>query len=81
MTVNAICPGYVDTDMVRDGIANIVQKTGRTEEEALSEMVKHNPQRRLIKTQEVAETVVWLCNRASASVNGQAIAIDGGETG
>ena len=80
ITVNAICPGYVDTDMVRDGIDTIVGKTGRTEDEALAEMVKQNPQKRLIKTQEVAETVLWLCNRASGSVNGQAIAIDGGET-
>lgn len=80
VTSNAICPGYVDTDMVRDGVANIVQKTGRSEEDAIAEMVRQNPQGRLIKTGEISDTVVWLCNRSSASINGQAIAIDGGET-
>lgn len=80
VTVNAICPGYTDTDMVRDGVNTIMQRTGRSEDEAIAELVKHNPQGRLVKPGEVANTVVWLCNRTSDAINGQAIAIDGGET-
>jgi 3-hydroxybutyrate dehydrogenase len=77
ITVNAVCPGYVDTDIVRKAIANIVKKTGRSEAEALAELVKNNPQGRLITADEVADTVIWLCRQQS--VNGQAIVIDGGE--
>lgn len=78
ITVNAVCPGYVDTDMVRAAIDNIVAKTGRSKEQALAEIVKSNPQGRLISPDEVADTVIWLCRQQS--VNGQAIVIDGGET-
>ncbi len=76
ITVNAVCPGYVDTDIVRNAIANIVKATGRSEEEALAEIVKTNPQGRLITADEVADTVIWLCRQQS--VNGQSIVIDGG---
>ena len=76
ITVNAVCPGYVDTDIVRNAIANIVKKTGCSEEEALAGMLKTNPQRRLITPAEVADTVIWLCRQQS--VNGQSIVIDGG---
>lgn len=79
ITVNSVCPGYTDTDIVRDTIANIVAKTGRSQDEALSELVKHNPQGRLIQPAEVAEAVVWLCRPESASVTGQSIAVAGGE--
>lgn len=79
ITVNAVCPGYTDTDMVRDTIANIRAKTGRSEEEALAALVAHNPQRRLIKAEEIANTVAWLCVPGSESVTGQAIAVAGGE--
>ncbi len=79
VTVNAVCPGYTETDIVATTIANIVNKTGRTREQAIQELVAHNPQGRLIKPEEVAETVGWLCLPAAASINGQSIMVDGGE--
>jgi NAD(P)-dependent dehydrogenase (short-subunit alcohol dehydrogenase family) len=80
VTVNALCPGYVDTDLVRDGAARIANKTGRPAEEITAEFHKHNPQGRLITVEEVAGAVLWLAGDNAAAVNGQAIAIDGGET-
>lgn len=80
ITVNAVCPGYVDTDIVREAIAGIVAKTGRTEAEAMQHFTESNPQGRLITASEVAASVAWLCSEAAASVTGQAIAIDGGGT-
>ena len=79
ITVNAVCPGYTDTDMVKETVANIVAKTGRTPEQALAELTARNPQRRLIQPQEVAATVAWLCLADTNSITGQAIAISGGE--
>jgi NAD(P)-dependent dehydrogenase (short-subunit alcohol dehydrogenase family) len=79
VTVNAVCPGYTDTDLVRGVIANIAAKTGRGEQQALTELVSRNPQGRLVTPEEVAETVRWLCLRSSGSVNGQSIAVAGGE--
>ena len=80
VTVNAVCPGYTDTDIIRGAVANIVQKTGRSEAEALGEFTRVNPQGRLIDPQEVADTVCWLCSDSARSINGQAIAVCGGET-
>ena len=77
ITVNAVCPGYTDTDIVREAVDNIASKTGRGADEALQELVKANPQGRLIQPQEVAATVVWLCGQAS--ITGQAISVSGGE--
>jgi NAD(P)-dependent dehydrogenase (short-subunit alcohol dehydrogenase family) len=79
VTVNAVCPGYTDTDLVRGAIANITAKTGRDEQQALAELVLHNPQRRLITPDEVAQSVRWLCLRSSGSVTGQSICVAGGE--
>jgi NAD(P)-dependent dehydrogenase (short-subunit alcohol dehydrogenase family) len=79
VTVNAVCPGYTDTDIVRSAVANISAKTGRGAEQALAELVSQNPQRRLITPAEVAATVLWLCLRTSGSVTGQSIAVAGGE--
>ena len=79
ITVNAVCPGYVDTDIVRSAVANIVSKTGRSEAEALAALVANNPQRRLIEPREVADTVMWLCRPGSESVTGQSIVLAGGE--
>jgi len=79
ISVNAVCPGYTDTDVVRNAIANICAKTGRSEAEALAELVSHNPQARLVTPQEVADTVLWLCLPGSHSVTGQSIAVAGGE--
>lgn len=78
LTVNAVCPGYVDTEMVENAVAKITAKTGRTREQAIAELVAGNPQRRLIQPEEVAATVAWLCLPGSESVNGQAIALNGG---
>jgi NAD(P)-dependent dehydrogenase (short-subunit alcohol dehydrogenase family) len=79
VTVNAVCPGYTDTDLVRTAVANISAKTGRGEQEALAELISHNPQGRLVTPEEVADTVRWLCLRSSGSVTGQSIAVAGGE--
>lgn len=79
VTVNAICPGYVETPMLERTIANIVDKTGRDEEAARAAIAGGNPQRRIVSPQEVAETVLWLCGDGARSVTGQAIALSGGE--
>ena len=78
ITVNAICPGYVETAIVDNSVANIMAKTGRSREDALSELTKNNPQGRLIQPDEVAEAVTWLCSPLSGSVSGQSITISGG---
>ena len=78
VTVNAVCPGYTETDIVAGAIANIVAKTGRTPGQARAELARANPQGRLIQPEEVADTVAWLVT--SVAVNGQAIAVCGGET-
>lgn len=77
ITVNAVCPGYTDTDIVRQAIDNIAEKTGRSSDDALAELVSANPQGRLVRPDEVAAAVVWLC--AQDSMTGQAIAVAGGE--
>jgi NAD(P)-dependent dehydrogenase (short-subunit alcohol dehydrogenase family) len=79
ITVNAVCPGFVDTDIVKEAIANIKSKTGRSDSEALAALVASNPQRRLIEPREVADTVMWLCRPGSESVTGQSIVLAGGE--
>jgi NAD(P)-dependent dehydrogenase (short-subunit alcohol dehydrogenase family) len=79
VTVNAVCPGYTDTDIVRDAVANIVAKTGKSEADARAALTARNPQGRMIRPDEVASTVLWLCSSGAASVTGQAIAIAGGE--
>lgn len=79
VTVNAVCPGYTETDIVKQAVANIVAKTGRSEEQARAELAAGNPQKRLIQPEEVADAVLWLCSPASAAQNGQAIAVAGGE--
>jgi NAD(P)-dependent dehydrogenase (short-subunit alcohol dehydrogenase family) len=79
VTVNAVCPGYTDTDLVRSAVANITAKTGRGEGEALAELISHNPQGRLVTPEEVADTVRWLCLRSTGSITGQSIAVAGGE--
>lgn len=79
VTVNAVCPGFTDTDLVAESLDRIVEKTGRSREEALGEFVKHNPQGRLVDPKEVADAVLWLCGDNARSVTGQAIAVAGGE--
>jgi NAD(P)-dependent dehydrogenase (short-subunit alcohol dehydrogenase family) len=79
ITVNAVCPGYTDTDMVSGGIAAITAKTGMSEADALAQLVKDNPQGRLIAPEEVASAVLHLCGPSSRSVTGQSLIINGGE--
>lgn len=79
VTVNAVCPGFTDTDLVADSIDTIIAKTGRSRDEALAELAKHNPQGRLVAPQEVADAVLWLCGAGASAVTGQAIAVAGGE--
>ncbi|MGJ5038970.1 MULTISPECIES: SDR family oxidoreductase [unclassified Bradyrhizobium] len=79
VTVNAVCPGFTDTDLVAESVDNIMKKTGRSREQAIAELAKHNPQGRLITPQEVADTVLWLCGSGAGAITGQAIAVAGGE--
>jgi NAD(P)-dependent dehydrogenase (short-subunit alcohol dehydrogenase family) len=80
VTVNAVCPGFVDTEMTHKTIANIVEKTGRTPEEARASLEEMSPQRRLVRPEEVADAVAMLCSEGASSIHGQTIAIDGGQT-
>jgi len=80
VTCNAVCPGFTDTDIVRGAVGNIMDKTGRSETEAMVAFTKDNPTGRLITPDEVADSIAWLCGENAGSVNGQAIMIDGGET-
>jgi NAD(P)-dependent dehydrogenase (short-subunit alcohol dehydrogenase family) len=75
ITVNGICPGYAETPMLGQSIANIVKKTGRTEPEARKMLANINRHGRLIQPQEVADAVLKLCSRASDKITGQAIQI------
>ncbi|GER00542.1 3-hydroxyacyl-CoA dehydrogenase [Iodidimonas gelatinilytica] len=79
ITVNSICPGFTDTDIVRRSVDIIMKKTGRTETEALAELAKDNPQKRLITPDEIAAQALWLCSSDAGSITGQALAIAGGE--
>jgi NAD(P)-dependent dehydrogenase (short-subunit alcohol dehydrogenase family) len=80
VTANAICPGYIETEMTERTIANIMKKTGRSRDEAIAAVTVTNPQRRLIQPAEVTAAALYLCGPGSEGVNGQAIAITGGES-
>jgi NAD(P)-dependent dehydrogenase (short-subunit alcohol dehydrogenase family) len=79
ITVNAVCPGFTDTDLVAGSIETIMKKTGRSREQAIAELSRHNPQGRLVVPTEVADTVLWLCGEGATAITGQAIAVAGGE--
>jgi len=79
VTVNAVCPGFTDTDLIAGSIDTIMSKTGRSRDAALAELAKHNPQGRLVTPSEVADAVLWLCGEGASSITGQAIAVAGGE--
>ncbi len=79
ITANALCPGYLATEMTERTIANIIATTGRDREAALRALTRANPQGRLIQPAEVSAAALWLCGPGSDAINGQAIAIDGGE--
>ena len=78
ITVNAICPGYVDTEMTARGVENISGKTGRTADEALEGIKRMSPQQRLITSEEVAALALLLASEEGRGINGQAINVDGG---
>lgn len=78
ITVNAVCPGYVDTDMTTQGIENIVAKTGKSATQALKMLERMSPQNRLITAEEVAALAVLLASEEGRGINGQAINVDGG---
>ena len=79
LSVNAVCPGYTDTAIVRDGVARIVAATGRSEADAMSTFSQSSPLQRLVRPDEVAATVRWLCTDAPAAFTGQALSVSGGE--
>jgi 3-hydroxybutyrate dehydrogenase len=79
ITVNAVCPGYTETELVRESVERIVKRTGRSAEEVRATLVATNPQRRMIEPEEVAHSVLWLCCPGTESITGQSIVIAGGE--
>jgi 3-hydroxybutyrate dehydrogenase len=79
VTVNAVCPGFTDTDLVTGSIDTIMRKTGRDRSDALAELTRQNPQGRLVLPSEVADAVLWLCGVGSSAITGQAISVAGGE--
>jgi NAD(P)-dependent dehydrogenase (short-subunit alcohol dehydrogenase family) len=79
ITVNAVCPGYTETPLLEDAVANIVRVTGTTANAARAELARSNPQNRFIQPDEVAEVVHWLCLPTSASITGLAVPVAGGE--
>lgn len=79
VTVNAVCPGYTDTDMVAGSLAAITSQTGASRDDALAKLVADNPQGRLIRPEEVAASVLHLCRPDSGAITGQSLLINGGE--
>ena len=79
VTVNAVCPGFTETELVARSIDSIIAKTGRSEEEARAALAASNPQGRLITPDEVAQTIVWLCGDGASGINGAAVPVAGGE--
>jgi NAD(P)-dependent dehydrogenase (short-subunit alcohol dehydrogenase family) len=78
VTVNAVCPGYVDTPMLDAGVARIVEKTGKSVEEARRGLAETSPQKRLYTAEEVSALVLFLCGERAGGINGQALSVDGG---
>jgi 3-hydroxybutyrate dehydrogenase len=79
ITVNAICPGYVATEMTDRSLANIRAKTGMNQAEALGALTKTSPQNRLIEPAEITSLALWLCSADARGMNGQALSLAGGE--
>jgi 3-hydroxybutyrate dehydrogenase len=78
VTVNAVCPGFVDTPMTRESVARIMEKTGRSEDEARAAILSTSPQNRLVEPEEVAAAVLFLCRGEARGINGETLVIDGG---
>jgi NAD(P)-dependent dehydrogenase (short-subunit alcohol dehydrogenase family) len=79
VTVNAVCPGYTETELLHASLEQITRKTSRSEAEARSILVRHNPQQRFVTPEEVANAVLWLCAPGSSAITGQSISVSGGE--
>lgn len=79
VTVNAVCPGFTDTEMTAESVARIMQKTGRDKAEAEAALAANSPMGRLIAPAEVADSVRWLVGPGAGAITGQAIAVAGGE--
>ncbi|WP_205709998.1 SDR family NAD(P)-dependent oxidoreductase [Paraburkholderia silviterrae] len=79
ITVNAVCPGYTETELLQASLDQITRKTSRSEAEARSLLVRHNPQQRFVQPEEVANAVLWLCAPGSSAITGQSISVSGGE--
>lgn len=79
ITVNAVCPGFTETDLLAGSIDNIMQQTGRSEDDARRSLERFNPQGRFVQPDEVAAAVGWLCLPSSSAITGQTIAVAGGE--
>ncbi|SDL04234.1 NAD(P)-dependent dehydrogenase, short-chain alcohol dehydrogenase family [Modicisalibacter muralis] len=80
VTVNAICPGFTETEMLDASLETIVDKTGKSAEQARAALVSTNPMGRFVQPEEVAQAVLWLCGTNSGAVTGQALSVSGGET-
>lgn len=79
VTVNCVCPGYVDTPIITESVDRITSKTALSAEDAHASLIQFNPQGRIITPEEVASAIVYLCSDAAAAVNGAAVPITGGE--
>lgn len=78
VTINAVCPGWVDTRMLTEAVDRIARKTGRSEDQARASLAEMSPQGRVVTPDEVAHLVASLCAEESRSIHGQALVIDGG---
>lgn len=79
VTVNAVCPGYTETELLHASLEQITSKTARSEQQAREALLRSNPQRRFVSPEQVANSVLWLCQPGSDAVTGQSISISGGE--
>jgi NAD(P)-dependent dehydrogenase (short-subunit alcohol dehydrogenase family) len=79
VTVNAVCPGYTESDLLAASVANVVARTGRSPEAARAAFAAGNPQGRILEPREIADTVRWLCGADAGAIHGQSIAVCGGE--
>jgi NAD(P)-dependent dehydrogenase (short-subunit alcohol dehydrogenase family) len=79
ITVNAVCPGYTDTDLVQSGITHVIEKTGRSRDAAIADMLKDKPNGRLITPEEVAAAVLFLCSPGASAITGTTLSVAGGE--
>lgn len=79
VTVNAVCPGYTETELLHASLEQITSKTARSEQQAREALLRSNPQRRFVSPEQVAHSVLWLCQPGSDAITGQSISISGGE--